>query len=337
LLRRVEEKVAQGGTPEDGPLTVAKYAAKWIREYKEMGITEWKNHESRLRLHVLPAIGDLIIAEVRPRHIAELFKNLRRKRRHAPKTIHNIYSAVQGLFREAEIEGAVDRSPCVLTSHHLGPMEDKDSGWRSTAVFNRAELQTLVFDERIPEDRRVLYALEGIAALRHGEAAGLRWHHYEPDLAPLGRLTIATSYNRGRTKTRRERFMPVRPTLAKTLEQWRLHGWVELMGREPRPDDLIVPAPTRRLFPAGRMRDKNYSRRGLMEDFAAVGLRHRRGHDLRRTMISLARSDGARKDLLETCTHTPKGGRTAIDLYTTFEWGALCAEVAKLRVGREGE
>jgi hypothetical protein len=32
------------------------------------------------------------------------------------------------------------------------------------------------------------------------------------------------------------------------------------------------------------------------------------------------------------CTHTPKGGRTAIDLYTTFEWGALCAEVGKLKV-----
>jgi integrase len=185
LLRRVEEKIAQGGTPDNGPLTVAKYASKWIREYKEMGIAEWENHEARLRLHVLPVIGELPIDDVRPRHIAELFKNLRRKGRHAPKTIHNIYSAVQGLFREAEVEGLVDRSPCVLTAHHLGPLEDKNSGWRNTAVFNREELETLAFDQRIPEDRRVLYALEGIGALRHGEAAGLRWQHYDPYLDVL--------------------------------------------------------------------------------------------------------------------------------------------------------
>jgi hypothetical protein len=62
-----------------------------------------------------------------------------------------------------------------------------------------------------------------------------------------------------------------------------------------------------------------------------LGLRHRRGHDLRRTMISLARTDGARKDILELCTHRPKKG-SAIDLYTTFPWEALCAEVEKLKV-----
>src|SRR4051812_28597635 len=63
-------------------------------------------------------------------------------------------------------------------------------------------------------------------------------------------------------------------------------------------------------------------------------LRHRRGHDLRRTMISLARRDGARKDILELCTHTPRKSGNTIDLYTTFPWEALCAEVSKLKVQR---
>ena len=62
-------------------------------------------------------------------------------------------------------------------------------------------------------------------------------------------------------------------------------------------------------------------------------MRHRRGHDLRRTLISLARADGARVDILELCTHTPKGS-SAIDLYTTFPWQSLCEEVAKLKVHR---
>ena len=63
-------------------------------------------------------------------------------------------------------------------------------------------------------DRRMMYALEGIGMLRHGEAAGLRWRHYEPDADPLGRLTIATSYDKGRTKTKHTRYVPVHETLA---------------------------------------------------------------------------------------------------------------------------
>jgi hypothetical protein len=81
------------------------------------------------------------------------------------------------------------------------------------------------------------------------------------------------------------------------------------------------------------MRSKTYVFKRLRDDLALLGLRHRRGHDLRRTMISLARTDGARKDILELCTHAPRKGG-AIDLYTTFPWEALCEEVAKLKVQR---
>lgn len=56
----------------------------------------------------------------------------------------------------------------------------------STAVYTRDEVEMLISDERITTDRRVLYALEGLAALRHGEAAGLRWRHYDPTATPVG-------------------------------------------------------------------------------------------------------------------------------------------------------
>ena len=61
-----------------------------------------------------------------------------------------------------------------------------------------------------------------------------------------------------------------------------------------------------------------------------LGLRRRRGHDLRRTFITLAQVDGARRDLLEIVTHGPRGD--IVSIYTTFPWPALCAEVAKLDV-----
>jgi hypothetical protein len=68
---------------------------------------------------------------------------------------------------------------------------------------------------------------------------------------------------------------------------------------------------------------------------ATLKLRPRRGHDLRRTFITLARVDGARGDLLESMTHALRDD--IISIYTTFPWPALCAEVEKLNVSvREG-
>lgn len=51
-------------------------------------------------------------------------------------------------------------------------------------------------------------------------------------------------------------------------------------------------------------------------------------------MISLTRTDGARKDLLELCTHNPRKNGSTIDVYTEFPWEALCGEVGKLKLVR---
>lgn len=335
LLTKVEDKIAAGaelGEADQGPLTVARYAERWIEERRKLGLEDWASDESRLRHHILPVLGPMQLDQMRPRHVVELVKKLRMTGKLAPKTIYNIYGVVKALFRDAHLGDLIEASPCILTKYQLGENTDKDPEWRATAVYTRDELERLISDPRIPWDRQVLYGLEGIAALRHGEAAGLRWKHYEPTLHPLGRLVIATSYNKGKTKTKRTRIMPVHPTLAAMLAEWKLRGWPEMMGRQPTPEDLVVPMPRGPKTPLGKMRSKNDSYKRLCTDLETLGLRHRRGHDLRRTMISLARTDGARKDLLELCTHNPGKKQSTIDIYTEFPWEALCGEVAKLKV-----
>jgi hypothetical protein len=37
--------------------------------------------------------------------------------------------------------------------------------------------------------------------------------------------------------------IPVPPTLAAMLAEWKLGGWAAMMGRHPEPNDLIVPMP----------------------------------------------------------------------------------------------
>ena len=164
------------------------------------------------------------------------------------------------MSRDAKISELVDSNPCELSKDHLPKAEDKDPEWRVTAKLTRGELEMLISDERIPQDRQVLYALGGIGGLRHGEAAVLCWRHYDADEA---RLTIATSYDHGKTKTGCPRFMPVHPTLAAVLAEWKLSAWPAMFGRLPGPDDLVVPltavpgARGRRNPRIGGMRNKN--------------------------------------------------------------------------------
>src|SRR5262249_54988120 len=162
-----------------------------------------------LKHHVFPVIGHVPIAEVRADQVRDLIKGMRKAKTHAPKTVHNVYGVIRAMYREAILAGLLSVSPCILKRPELGEAVDADAEWRPTAKFSGEERVTLISDERIPQDRRVLYALEGVARLRHGEAAGLRWRHVDTASKPLWGIVVATSYDTGRTKTKRTRTMPV--------------------------------------------------------------------------------------------------------------------------------
>ena len=113
------------------------------------------------------------------------------------------------------------------------------------------------------------------------------------------------------------------------LAEWKFAGFERTYGSAPTPDDLIVPTRNMTLRPSPD------AQRALLLDLATLKLRPRRGHDLRRTFITLAQVDGARRDLLESISHGPRGD--IVSVYTTFPWPGLCAEVSKLQIElREG-
>ncbi len=302
------------------------YSKRWLKNRERVGVRSWKDDESRLRHHVLPFLGKMALDDVQPRHVNEVVQRLRAAKK-APRTVRNVYSVVAALFRDAQIDGLISRTPCILTKYQLGKIGDAKHEWD--------ELQKLIGDERVPWDRRVFYALLGLGMLRHGEAAGLRWRHVVK-MEPLSRLIIATSYDTGDTKTSVERWMPVHPVLAAMLAEWKLRGWREQMERAPGADDLVVPTPKPTnhgpRVPLGSMRDDHYTYKRMIADTAMLGLRHRRVHDLRRTGITLAREDGAERDVLRLCTHG--AGRDVMELYTTFGWSRLCGQVSCIKIER---
>ncbi len=335
-LVKIEDFIKAGGDPDAviiGPATVRAYAENWSKARMAEGLSNAFDDRTRIRKHALPIIGHLEMADVRPRHLRNLVKALAKEGKLAPRTIRHVYGTLHVMFRDAVVDEVIAANPCVLKRGDLPKKSDKDPRWRTSAVFTRMEIVQILFDERLPHDRRVLDALLALAGLRFGEASALTWNSYDTTLEPLGRMLVASSWStrwskEKATKSEQPREVPVHPVLAAILSDWKRSGWPAMMGRDPTENDLIIPS--RR----GANRGCNHSLVRFHEDLDRLGIRRRRQHDLRRTFISLARADGARKDVLEQVTHGRRGD--IMNVYTELPWETLCEAVAQLRIQMPG-
>lgn len=319
--------------------TVAAYAKAWAETLTHISA----DFEKRIvRTHIEgTALGAMQLDTVEPQHVAAWVLELRAKPSQkgngtlAPLTVRGIVHVLRKMFLAARFEKKLEGDPCLLPAGVLPPARDKVVGARRGWRYTRAEVETLISDVTIPLDRRVLYALFFLTGMRCGEAIVLRWSDFDPTRAPLGCITVQRGFNTARkvekgTKTGAVREVPVHPTLAAMLAEWKLSGWAGLYGRRPEPDDLVVPT-------RGMKRRNGRNAYGqLQDDCTARGIRPRRLHGTRATFISLGIDDGARADILAKITHT-KLERNSFDVYRNEAWETLCAEVAKIRIVRRAD
>jgi integrase len=326
LERQRKREVRDGTYSRNQPCarpTLAQYTERWLARRRNRTVDDDK---ARLELHVLPALGKIELDEIRPRHVRELVESLCAANEIAPKTIRNVYGVLRTLFRDAVIDEIILANPCVLPKGTLPAVAREEK-----TIYSREELETLLSSPKIPQDRRTLYALAGLTGMRHGEAAGRRWRHYDREARPLGCLEVGTQYEDLPLKTsnekQRPRRVPVHPLLAGSLGAWHAEGFAVYFGRAPAPEDFIIPS---RRGPR-RHRVCRSSLTKLIQDCERTGIRPLTFHRLRDTFISLARRGGARKDVLERITHNASGD--IIDRYTSFDWEPLCEAVSCLKVG----
>lgn len=345
-LKMVLEQVAAerrlGDVVKAGPLTVRSYSKAWVKARKERLLAHARSEHGFFEHHINPAIGGVELAELRPRHVRALLAELKTKtsketgRPLASRTIRSIIGALHCMMREAVVEELVPTNPVQLLRKDLPKKRDRDPLWRAGAIFTRDEIEQLLSDPRIEPHNRAFYALSFLTGMRPGEVCALRWEHYDPRAEPLGQLQVAYAYDTAgsrvkETKTDTPRLVPVHPTLAKVLAEWKLAGWERQYGRRPEPGDLVVP----RLTDAREPRNANRQREDeLYPDLERLGLRKRRLYDTRRTFVTLAQVDGASKDVLRWISHGPDGD--IISVYTTLPWATLCAAVSCLKVELRG-
>jgi integrase len=352
LLALIEDRVKRGAANGLEGCSVREFAGRWNEKRLKKGkATNAKLDARAIESHVLPAeldaggrrlvFGDMDLAEVRLVHVRALLEHLELKNigtdeqpdHLAPRTRRSIYSLVNRVFKDAEREELIAKSPCQLERGEWPQPVDKDISWREGAVFGLAELERLVSDPVVPLDRRVFYAIAFLGGCREGEIAALRWRAYDGTRLPLGSLHVHASYTR---KNKREkspknklpRAVPVHPLTAALLGEWRLSGWARLFGRQPTETDLLVPNRAGTYVTDLNLGD-NFPR-----DLEALGLRRRRFHDTKRTFVTLARASGA-GGFLRWVSHGPTKGEMQ-DTYSTPPWETLCREVLCIKAQLRG-
>lgn len=325
--------------------TFREYAERWLLDREKRGISAAIDERSRLEKYAYPHIGNVPLDETRPHHVRDLVRALRAltKDRIAPRTIHHVFNTVYNVFETALIDELVLTNPVRVKPGEMPKKVDADPEWRINATYTTTEVERLISDPIIPVERRVMHALKAIAGLRHGEAAAVCFRHWDANHEPLGRLHIVQAYssrNKERfvkdTKSEEARTVPVHDVLAKLLHAWKTEHWVRIYGRQPTPDDYIVPTRNLTCVNAKDAGD------GFQDDLKALELRQaagkrrkRGGHDLRSWFITRLAEDGADSQLTRRFTHASakdvEGG------YQRFSWSALCRELGKLSVKLVGD
>jgi integrase len=306
-------------------VTLAAYAEDWGR--KRSNITA-DDDRTRLRLHILPTLGKMKLGDIQPPDVARLIEVLVAKGGLEPKSIKNVRGTLSALYRDAKFQGLVQVNPCTGLPRNIMPVKQEAE---EKAIYEIDDVVALVTCEKIALDRRVFYALTAFTGMRHGEAAGRRWRHYDTNPRPLGALLINTQYYdkplKSPDRKTRPRKAPVHPVLAHILAEWRETGFETFFGRPPQPHDFIVPS---RRGP-DKCRTVRRSLTNLVErDCPAAGVSPLTFHRFRDTFLSLCRRSGARKDIIERVTHNSKGD--IVDGYTMIDWAPLCEAVLCLDI-----
>jgi integrase len=321
-----------------GP-TFREWGEKWLAERKARRVISVANEEAQLRYHAFPDLGNTPIAALTRSAMLEWVRALPSRRTEntdeplSPRYVHHVAGTVKRLLEEAVDAALIPENPCRWKARRdLPAKRDKKGGKRNQGGLEPAEVWRVIHDNRIAEDRRVMYALDLLTGMRPGEVAARRWRDLDTTTAPLWRLHVGTAINsrdssEKSTKTDVEKVVPIHPLLAGVLRQWHADGWARFQGRPPQPDDWILPREE------GGVRTNGHSNKRWQADLRRIGLGTGRTHyETRATFRSLAIAGGAQRPDLDLITHPSP--REAKDVYTRLEkvWPALCRAVLAIEL-----
>lgn len=251
-----------------------KYLERAAKEVKE---TTVKSYHDYARVHVLPALGDKRVREMRPRHLQEfLDDNLLREKGLTVSSAKKIFTVINGALDEAVLSDVIAVN---FASSVRYPKAEKRKG----NAYSPEEFGVLL--RAAQEAGEPLYAaivLGGCYGLRRSEALGLRWSDIDLEAKTLSvrntvtqNGTLRVEEEKTKTKASRRTITLLEETIPyfRKLKQMQAESGLTL-------DKVCV-------WPDGREVRGDYLTRAMPKLAKSVGLPELRYHDLRHTAASM--------------------------------------------------
>jgi len=159
-------------------LTVGKFLDQWMIEVVQPSVRPWtyRGYDVHVRLHIKPALGNLALEAVSPRHVQSLL-NQKLAEGLAPKTVRYIRGTLRTAFKQATRWGLIVRNPVDAVD---GPKVERFE-IRPFTPEEARQFLSAIRGERL----EALYSVALTMGLRQGEALGLRWQDVDLDLGNL--------------------------------------------------------------------------------------------------------------------------------------------------------
>lgn len=178
--------------------------------YRPTSIT---THEALLRLHVLPRIGRVAVADLTRADLVRLREELMIA--HSDALAGRAIDALRVVLRRQRDRGVVD----VNVADGLPPMVVARREARFLSLDEGARLQAAADDR--DSHLGMLVRLLLATGMRRGEAEGLFWGSVAPGSVHV-RCTLRRDGTLGPTKSGKDRTVPVGPDTSRALAAWRL-------------------------------------------------------------------------------------------------------------------
>lgn len=171
------EKIEVGDYSDVRKVTVGGWLKKYLEVYcAEVAKTTLDGYKNYINKHIIPAIGELKLSDLKPLHIQK-FYNQEREKGFKNKTILQEHRIMHRAFKKAVVDGLMARNPCD------GVDAPSPEDYAPT-IYTEDQFSTLL--EKLKGNRmEAIILLAGMCGLRRGELMGLTWSDIDLENAIL--------------------------------------------------------------------------------------------------------------------------------------------------------
>lgn len=204
-----ERSVHDGDNFDGQKMTFAQFVPEWRESYARMSIRPktLESYDQILKTHIIPEIGTIKIAKVKPIHLNKMYRDLSEHRKderpggYPSSTIHRIHGVLSSVMAYAVKCGVIDNNPCqkaTLPKEKAHTLTEENYFTETQAATfigylnepftvtrrpkNRKEYTEI---HTVPEQQKIFLTMALLTGCRRSELIALQWSDIDFDRKEL--------------------------------------------------------------------------------------------------------------------------------------------------------